>query len=93
MVPASGPSSRAWGPTCLTRLGDWDPGHAAACVEGEAAASAAPQQLGVDTLAGRVYKEQVAMGWPGLAKESKEICQKLGIEDCNTANLTTIMDG
>jgi hypothetical protein len=48
--------------------------------------------LGEGTLAGRVYREQVAKGWPGLAKEAKVICQKLGIEDCNTANLTTTLD-
>jgi hypothetical protein len=32
------------------------------------------------------------MGWPGLAKEAKEICLKLGVEDCNTTNLTTNLD-
>jgi hypothetical protein len=48
--------------------------------------------LGERTLAGSVYKEQVARGWPGLAKEAKEICVKLKIEDCNSANITTTLD-
>jgi hypothetical protein len=43
-------------------------------------------------MAGKVYREQVAMDWPGLAEETKEICTKLGIENCNTANITTTLD-
>jgi hypothetical protein len=44
--------------------------------------------LGADTLASRVYREQLAMDWPGLAKETREICRQLDIEDCNTTNLS-----
>ena len=46
------------------------------------------RQLGEDSLASRIYKEQVAKDWPGLAKEAKEICQKLKIEDCNKTSLS-----
>ena len=46
------------------------------------------RQLGEGTLASRVYREQVARGWPGLARETREICQKLKIEDCNQTKLT-----
>jgi hypothetical protein len=45
------------------------------------------RSLGADTLASRVYREQVAMDWPGLARESQEICRQLGIEDCNNTNI------
>ena len=46
------------------------------------------KSLGEETLAKRVYKEQVAKGWPGLAKETKEICNLLGVEDCNKTEMT-----
>ena len=35
------------------------------------------------TLARRTYIEQKEKNLPGLAQETKEICQKLNIEDCN----------
>ena len=40
------------------------------------------------SLASQIYKEQVAKGWPGLAKEAKEICGELNIEDVNSTNMT-----
>jgi hypothetical protein len=43
--------------------------------------------LGGETLAGQIYQEQVAMEWPGLAKEASAICRQLNIEDCNTTSL------
>ena len=46
------------------------------------------RQLGEETLAGQVYKEQVARGWAGLAKEAKEICEELSIEDVNKTKLS-----
>ena len=48
------------------------------------------RSLEKDTLAYRVYKEQYDKEWPGLAKETKIICEKLGIEDCNTTCLSKI---
>jgi hypothetical protein len=33
------------------------------------------------TLARRVYEEQLRQGWPGLAMEVREICQKVGLPD------------
>ena len=36
-----------------------------------------------DTLAKTLHKEQVAMAWSGLAKETKLICEDLSIDDCN----------
>ena len=44
------------------------------------------RQLGEQTLAGSIYREQVARGWPGLAQEVKEICKDLQIEDANKTN-------
>ena len=35
------------------------------------------------TLARQIYEEQKTNNWPGLARETKVICQELGIEDCN----------
>ena len=43
-----------------------------------------------NTLAHRVYKEQKEQGWPGLARETKEICEELNILDCNTTHLSKI---
>ena len=40
--------------------------------------------LDEESLAHRVYMEQLAMGWPGLAYEVGDICRELGIEDVNT---------
>ena len=38
-------------------------------------------------LASQIYQEQVDKGWPGLAKEAREICQDLHIEDVNTTSM------
>ena len=46
------------------------------------------RSLGEETLAQKVYNEQKKEGWPGLAKETKEICEELGIVDCNTTHLS-----
>ena len=40
------------------------------------------------SLASQIYREQVVKGWPGLAKEAKEICGELNIEDVNSTNMT-----
>ena len=40
------------------------------------------------TLAKKIYNQQVEEGWPGLAKEAKEICEELGIQDCNTTHFS-----
>ena len=39
-------------------------------------------------LANKIYNEQRKEGWPGLAKETKEICKGLNITDVNTTYLT-----
>ena len=44
------------------------------------------RSLEEDTLARTLHEEQVAKAWPGLAKETKLICEELGIEDCNTSS-------
>jgi hypothetical protein len=44
--------------------------------------------LAEETLANQVYRQQVEMDWPGLARETKEICALLGIEDCNSTNMS-----
>ena len=45
------------------------------------------RSLDTDTLARSIYEEQKKMAWPGLAKETAEICRQLGIQDCNDANV------
>ena len=36
-----------------------------------------------NTLARQIYEEQKSNNWSGLATETKQICHKLVIEDCN----------
>ena len=36
------------------------------------------------TLARQIYEEQNTNNWPGLAVETRQICEELGLEDCNT---------
>ena len=45
------------------------------------------RSLDKETLAYRVYKQQLEEKWPGLASETKQICEKLCVEDCNTTNM------
>ena len=46
------------------------------------------RQLDDDSLAKKVYLEQVEKGYQGLAKETSKICKELHIEDCNTTKLS-----
>ena len=48
--------------------------------------------LDPDSLARRVYEEQRERAWPGLARETTEICRQLGIPDCNTADILATRD-
>jgi hypothetical protein len=41
------------------------------------------QELDEETLSHRIMEQQQKMGWPGLVKEAREICEELNIEDCN----------
>ena len=36
-----------------------------------------------ESLAYQIYREQVDMSWPGLAREVEEICQKIGLKNLN----------
>ena len=45
------------------------------------------RSLDETTLARRVYEEQKEKNWPGLAKETKNICLNLNIEDCNITKI------
>ena len=36
-----------------------------------------------ESLAGQVYREQLKMGWGGLAKEVENICKAIGVENVN----------
>ena len=45
------------------------------------------KELDENALASQIYHEQVEKGWPGLAKETKEICEELRIEDVNTTTM------
>ena len=38
---------------------------------------------GKSSLAGRIYREQLDQGWPGLAKEVEEICSTIMIQNVN----------
>ena len=38
---------------------------------------------GRSSLAGRIYREQLDQGWPGLAKEVEEICSTIKIQNVN----------
>ena len=42
------------------------------------------QALEESSLARQMYEEQKANNWPGLAKETKTICENLGVEDVNS---------
>ena len=35
------------------------------------------------SLAKEIYEEQLKNNWPGLAKEAKEICEEIGINNIN----------
>ena len=48
------------------------------------------RDLDKESLANRVYEEQKAKKWPGLAQETQVICEQLGVEDCNTTRLSKI---
>ena len=48
------------------------------------------RNLKEETLAKKIYEEQRKEGWPGLAKEAKNICEVLGIEDVNTTEMNKI---
>ena len=39
------------------------------------------RRLGEETLANKVYHEQKSNQWPGLIKETDEICRKLSLEN------------
>ena len=45
------------------------------------------KDLNDKSLASQIYREQVEKGWPGLAKETKEICEELHIEDVNKTQM------
>ena len=45
------------------------------------------RSLDETTLARGVYEEQKEKDWPGLAKETKNICLNLNIEDCNNTQI------
>ena len=46
------------------------------------------RSLDQETLASRVYRKQMEQNWPGLARETKQICEDLNIEDCNLTQLS-----
>ena len=45
------------------------------------------RSLDETSLARQVYEEQKLKDWPGLARETRNICIKLDIEDCNITQL------
>ena len=45
------------------------------------------RNLDENSLASKIYKEQLEKGWPGLAREGKEICEELEIENVNETKM------
>ena len=45
------------------------------------------RNLEYNTLSKQVYEDQKMRKWPGLAKETSQICSDLDIEDCNCTNM------
>ena len=46
------------------------------------------RSLDEDSLARQIYEEQKEKGWQGLAREAKDICKSLRIEDCNITQIS-----
>ena len=74
--PGSPLSSLAWDLTCL------DMG--VRVMQHKVLLALHLRHLDQESLAARVYLEQQAMGWPGLASEVEQICEELNIENANT---------
>ena len=49
------------------------------------------RQSGSQSLAGRVYREQLDQGWPGLAKEVEAICQEIKINNINEVEVPKLL--
>ena len=45
------------------------------------------RSLDEKTLAKKIYEEQKENDWPGLVKETSQICEELGIQNCNTTSM------
>ena len=45
------------------------------------------RNLSEESLAHRIYREQMDSAWPGLGKESQKICEQLKIESVHTTRL------
>ena len=45
------------------------------------------KQSGKSSLAGRIYREQLDQGWPGLAREVEEICSTIKIQNVNDVDV------
>jgi hypothetical protein len=45
------------------------------------------RSLKEDTIAKKMYLEQISENWPGLASETKLICEEWKLEDCNITSL------
>ena len=48
------------------------------------------RSLDTSSLARRIYEEQKEKKWPGLVKETTDICQKLNIGNCNEEDIFKI---
>ena len=75
--------------TCACpHLGNWSNRHEAKNMERKVNAYPSHKKPGGTALENKIYNEQRKEGWPGLAKETKEICKGLNITDVNTTYLT-----
>ena len=41
------------------------------------------RSLNKEAIAKKMYLEQIEKNWPGLAAETRSICEELELEDCN----------
>ena len=46
------------------------------------------RSLKEDTIAKKIYLEQISENWPGLASETKLICEEWKLEDCNITSIS-----
>ena len=45
------------------------------------------RHLDEDSIGSQIYEEQKKENWPGLVKETINICKELNIEDCHTTRM------
>ena len=88
VVPKANTTSWTWHTSGATRLGTRCVDMKLRIYQEKLALISHIKSMDEKSLASQIYREQLEKGWPGLAKEAKEICEELEIEDINTSTLT-----